>query len=345
MTRWIQIVIGMILLLTIGTSVYADQKVLIVHSYHEGFDWVDQMNRGIVRAFPQTGYELKFHYMDTKRHSDETWKQNSGKQAIQVCQTFSPDIVIACDDNAQTYFANKLSRQPQGPQVVFCGVNADPKQYGYPNDKANGILERPHITNTLRLAKSLKPSIKKVTILGDQSTSSDQIMQYSKTLKMPVHIQDFATADTFQQWQAQVLQANIDSDALLVTLYQTIKASSIESRRLPPSEVMAWTVKHSRIPILGLYPFTVDDGAVLAISASPMEHGYLASRMAMDILRTNMKASRFKMNTGVEGLIMFNIPSAQRFDIHIPTHLLKMSRHIVQRSNNQQAAHIKPNMN
>lgn len=338
MSRLVHTVIGIFCLLALCSTGYGATKVLIVHSYHAEYDWIVQINKGIERAMPQGAYELKFHYMDTKRRSDETWKISAGQKAMLVCNTYAPDIVIACDDNAQAYFASELSRQPDGPQIVFCGVNNDHKMYGYPNDKATGILERPHVTSTLRLAQSLKPAIKKVTVLCDQSATGEQIIAYCKSLKMPVTITQYVTTENFQQWQAQVRKANTDSDAILVVLYHTIKSSSMETDSMEPRSVMAWTRRHSRIPLLGLYPFTVEDGAVLAISASPMEHGYLAARMALDLLQTKMKASRFKVNTAVEGLIMFNLPSAKRYQFNIPPHLLKMARHIVQQDNVQQAS-------
>ena len=31
---------------------YGQKKVLVVHSYHEGFDWVEQANEGIIKALP-----------------------------------------------------------------------------------------------------------------------------------------------------------------------------------------------------------------------------------------------------------------------------------------------------
>lgn len=342
MTRWVRIIIFVFCLCVMHASCYGVQKVLVVHSYHAEYEWVDQINKGIERAISRDLYEVKYHYMDTKRRTDESWKLRAGKLAMQICKDYAPDIVIACDDNAQAYFASELSRKTDGPMVVFCGVNSEPELYGYPNDKATGILERPHITNTLRLAKRLKPSINKVTILCDKSVTGDQILQHAQTLRMPLTITRYVTAEDFQQWQTQVNQANIDSDALLVVLYHTVKSNSMDPESMPPSEVMDWTVKHSRIPILGLYPFTVDDGAAIAVSASPMEHGYLAARMAMDLLSNNIKASRFPMNTGVEGMIMFNLITAKKFDIQVPAHLLKMAQHIVQNDKGQQASGVMP---
>lgn len=328
-------------LFCITTTCWSDQKILVVHSYHEAFEWVNLTNKGIERALPPSGYELKIHYMDTKRRSDDAWKIRAGAEALRVCRAYAPDIVITCDDNAQAFFASKLSKEPDSPPIVFCGVNGEPKDYGYPNEHVTGILERPHVTATLRLAQSLKPSIRRVTVLTDESETSKQIIHYCNSLKMPVVITQYVQTDHFQQWQAMVNQANKDSDAILVMLYHTVKANSLESQSMEPSEVMKWTAQNSQIPVLGLYPFALEDGAVLTVSASPMEHGYMAAKVAMDLLRTKMQPGQFPINTAVEGIIMFNLPAARRHNIQIPPHMLKMARQIIDEPGSQQA--VRPN--
>ena len=103
-----------------------------------------------------------------------------------------------------------MSKKPESPPIVFCGVNGKLSDYGYPNDHVTGILERPDFTNTLRLAKSLSPNIQRVTILTDESLTSKQNLAYAKTLKMPVEIVRYVKAENLQQWLMHVQQANLD---------------------------------------------------------------------------------------------------------------------------------------
>ncbi len=323
------------MVLGITSSAKCEYRILVVHSYHQGYDWVDHVNLGIKRALPDTGVNVKYLYMDTKRRTDENWKIQAGQKALAVSQEFKPDLIIASDDNAQAYFASQLSKKPESPRIVFCGVNGKLSDYGYPNDHVTGILERPHITNTLRLAKSLSPKIQRVSILTDESLTSKQIVAYAKTLNMPVEIVRYAKAENLQQWLLHVQQANLDSDALMVLTYHTIKSTSLDQQSMSPAEVMAATNKVSRLPILGIYPFAVDDGAVLAISASPMEHGYMAARIALDLLRSGIKPSQIQINNAIEGMILFNLPAARQHNIKIPAHLLKMAKGIINQPGQQ----------
>lgn len=132
-------------------------KVLVVHSYSKDYEWVNDISDGIKDIFDGKNTELKFHYMDTKRRTNEAWKEESGKITLKKVTDWQPDVVIAVDDNAQIYFAKNLVDKEK-PMVVFCGVNADPSEYGYPAKNVTGILERPHFTATLKQFKRIMPT-------------------------------------------------------------------------------------------------------------------------------------------------------------------------------------------
>jgi ABC-type uncharacterized transport system substrate-binding protein len=313
-------------LILLGTmTAQAQNRILVVHSYHEGYSWTDAVQAGIDRALGHQTYDIKIHYMDTKRQTDEAWKIQSGRNAMQVVAEFKPDIVIASDDNAQLYFASALSNRPDAPRIVFCGINGNAGDYGYPNKKATGIITHCHSTTTLKLAQALKPSIQRVSFISDQSLTTKKTYDFYKTQKFPVKVEGYWQVENFSQWKALVLRANMTSDAILVTLYHTIKRSSQDTQSMPPEEVMKWTVENSKVPILGVYPFAVRDGAVMGICSAGEEHGYLAAITAMDMLQTGRPASRYPINTSVEGRIMFNLQSARQHQIQIPDHLQKMA--------------------
>lgn len=310
----------------------AQKRILVVHSYHEGYEWTDDIQSGINHAMTDKPFGVQVYYMDTKRHTDEAWKIQAGRKAMQLVDTFKPDVVIATDDNAQAYFAQALSKQDDGPRIVFCGVNAAPQDYGYPNAKATGFLGRSHLTATLKLAHAIKPGIKRITLLSDDSLTSTNAYDYYRTLNMPLEIVAYQHVANFTQWQTAVIKANLNSDAILITMYHTLKKASSDTMSMQPSEVMNWTINNSRIPILGVYPFTIKDGAVLGICSSGREHGYLAAITAMDMIRTGYPASRYPINTSVEGTIMFNLQSAGQYHIQIPEHLQKMAKIIIKQN-------------
>ncbi len=308
-----------------ASTVQAQNRILVVHSYHEGYSWTDSIQTGINRAINNQHYDVKVIYMDTKRRTDEHWKIQSGRNAMQVVAQFKPDVVIASDDNAQLYFASELSTRQDSPRIVFCGINGATSDYGYPNKNATGMVSRSHTTKTLKLAQALAPSIRRVTFLSDDSLTSTRAYTDYRKEKFPVEVDGFYQISNFSQWKAMVFRANLTSDAILVTLYHTVKWTSQDDQSMPPEEVMKWTMQNSKVPVLGVYPFTVRDGAVMGICSSGKEHGYLAAITAMDMIKTGRSALRYPVNSSVEGKIMFNLQSARQYQIKIPDHLQQMA--------------------
>lgn len=120
----------------------ATKKVLLVHSYHPEYPWVDAISRGASETLEEHGIAVEIFYMDTKRKTDDLWKARAGELAGRKTAEFAPDIIIAVDDNAQEYFGKHLV--DGSLPLVFCGVNSDPSKYGYPASNVTGIIERPH---------------------------------------------------------------------------------------------------------------------------------------------------------------------------------------------------------
>ena len=124
--------------------------MLLVHSYHQGYRWVDTITEGVRSAIQGTGLELDIFCMDAKRHTDEAWKIDAGRRAKKRVDQYHPDIILAADDDAQQYFAAFYLNTAL--PVVFTGVDADPSKYGYPAANVTGVIERPHFKESLAFA-------------------------------------------------------------------------------------------------------------------------------------------------------------------------------------------------
>jgi ABC-type uncharacterized transport system substrate-binding protein len=301
-------------------SAVPPKKVLLVHSYHAEYEWVASVTRGVKSALMGRNVDLQIFYMDTKRHNDEAWKKRAGDEARKVVAEWRPDVVIASDDNAQAYFAKHYAGRP-APQIVFCGVNADASDYGYPASNITGVLERPNFTASLELFKKLVPQARRVAVVNDNSLTSTTTMAYFKQQPAPLEVVAWNMLDTFAEWQEAVRRAQTAADAIAVYNYHTIrKEGSTES--MVPQELMSWTVAHSRIPIIGFITFAVDDGSLCGFLESAMEQGTLAGKIANQML-DGKTAQDIPMVTGVEGQTMVNLATARQLGIEIPESLLK----------------------
>lgn len=291
-----------------------DGKVLIVHSYHESFDWVQQVNNALRSVLEPAGVDQRFFYMDTKRKPDDAQKKAAGRHARRVLAEYQPGVVIAVDDNAQAYFAKDFVNNI-GVQVVFCGVNADPQKYGYPADNVTGILERSYPIQTLKVLKVLLPGIHKVTVVCDISATSElvllRIRKLARNLSPDMQIVGYEQPATFSQWQQVIYDLDQDRqvDALLIPLYHTIRRDGALTS-IASAEVMRWTITHTRKPVVGLWPQNVTDGSLLAVTVDPHEHGRVAAQMTLQILN-GKRAGDIPIVVNKEGYVMVNLKNKE----------------------------------
>jgi ABC-type uncharacterized transport system substrate-binding protein len=303
-----------------NASSVAGKKLLLVHSYHKEYEWVAQLTRGVRRSLEKSGVELHVFYMDTKRRSDEAWKRKSGEAAAAVVEQWKPDAVIAADDNAQEYFAKRYADR-DSPQIVFCGVNGEPGDFGYPAKNVTGILERPHFVATLDILHQIVPGARRIAIITDNSETSAGAVKYMKEHPDSVEIVSSDAPNTFEEWKKAVERVQGSADAVATYTYHTV-AQPNSPVNMEPREVMAWTVEHSKLPVLGFFVFAVDDGALCGMVESGVEHGYEAGQIALGLLG-GKKAADYPVTTASHGQSMLNRTTANHLGITVPDRVLK----------------------
>ena len=87
----------------------ARKQVLVLHAYHQGYLWTDEITRGIRAAFAQSSVavDLSFDYMDTKRQDSPAYRELLRQLFQARYATRKPDLVIAADDNAFSFMLDQ----------------------------------------------------------------------------------------------------------------------------------------------------------------------------------------------------------------------------------------------
>lgn len=307
-------------------------RILIIHSYHEQYDWAQGVNDGLLSHL-ESDVDHRFFYMDTKRRPDSEWRKEAAKNAKKAITEYDPMVVIAVDDNAQKYVVSAYTgRSPI--QFVFCGVNADPEAYGYPSDNVTGILERAYPEQVFQMLKKIRPNVKRVAWISDDSPTARRVKQrvrkFADTRLLSLQLVNYEMPSGFKQWQNIVAKhnANPDIHALLIPLYHTVKNKKNGNSMLP-ANIMKWTAANTSKPIVGFWPFSTDDGALCAVAVDPYEHGKVAAFMAKQILE-GKKASDIPIVTNQNGYVIVNLKSAERLAIDVPFAVLQSADKIIQ---------------
>jgi len=308
------------------SSAYAGGKVLVVHSYHEGFDWVDMINVGLKKALVGTDAQIEYVCMDTKRNSQLTFKEKAGLLAKEKVASFQPDVVITSDDIAQQFFAKDYVNKP-GPKFVFCGMNAELDAYGYPGNNTYGILERPHTLQSLQLLLQIAPKVKTIGLLSDDTeTSTLMVNQIQATKDIPVKIVAVERPVTFAEWQVAVQKLQGSVDAVAIILYQAVKKEA-GGKSMEPKEVISWTLENLKKPTVGFFDWSMKAGVTCGIAESGEEHGYEAGLMAKALLNGQKPAEPVKI--AKKGTVILNAITAQKVGLEIPFDVIQSADMVI----------------
>jgi ABC-type uncharacterized transport system substrate-binding protein len=266
-------------------------RVLVLHSYATDFSWTADMNSGVKRALADRPYNIRYYYMDTKKHPGLAYRERVGEEVRKLVREWKPSVILAFDDNAQEFVGKYFVNDPD-INIVYAGVNADLARYGY--DKADnvcGISEKMPWAVAQKVLLELLDKNSRLLHLSDGSDTSYSIHRSITDFDWkPFVLAGSKPIGDFDEWKKAVKDAEGKADCLLITHYHTIMDPENPDKVVRPVEVIAWTREHTDLPMLGFWRFFMEDGGMMAVGLSPYEQGEVAGRMAIDIIEKGIKA-------------------------------------------------------
>ena len=327
----------LILTLTIaalpGFAEGAKPRILVVHSYNAGYIWCGQINSGIDEALRGSGAIIDVLYMDAKRNPAPEALRHSAQQALQRIEQWRPQVVITVDDVAQQYLVVPHLLGGTSPQVIFCGVNAPIKKYGFPTANVSGVRERWHYRDGFSLLKRIAPQVKNVAFLVENSESGGYVLEDLQAERqaataLPLRITMAEKVHTFQQWQKLVLRAQHKADALALGLYNSLvdeKTGAVVS----PDVVMAWTNSVNTKPTVGFSDIAKQHGLLCGVLESGHEQGFLAGGMAREVLG-GASAGTLPVRINTKGTVFVNLRTAKKLRAHVPYAIIEAAGEVAQ---------------
>jgi len=299
-------------LLVRGDSVSLQgKKVLWVASYHQGYEANDDIERGIRATLGGTGIELRTFFMDTKRNDSVEYGEDAGSRAMAVVKSFAPDVIIASDDNAQKYLVVPYLLRSHYP-VVFCGVNWDVAQYGYPADNVTGMVEVDLVPEMHDLMREFAAGERIGYLSGDVDAERKMVQIYNDRFfdgKMKPYL-----VSSMAEFKEAFLQAQQEVDMLYVYNYTGIVDWDREDARL-------FLARHTRIPT-GSHNGFMAPFVVFVAAKSLEEHGEYAAKTALRILR-GTPADNIATTENHRAELYVNMQMAKAASMVLPLSLLK----------------------
>jgi len=308
-------------------------RVLVVHSYTKDYPWTEAIDQGLRDGLRGAKARIETAYLDAKRDQSAESMRAKALALLERIEAFDPQVVIAVDDPAQIYLSAPHLRGRATPQVIFCGVNAPLKNYGFPAANVSGVRERWHFRQSVDLLQQISPRVKRVGLVTDDSETSVFLLagireEIAKGRPMAATVVALHKVATFQQWQRAVKGLQGRADALAVGLFHSLRDERT-GQVVPPETVHAWTEATNRLPTIGFGEYARKHELLCGILSSGREQGALAAAMARSLLEEDKKAGELPVRTNQKGVIYLNLKTAKRFGILVPYAIIEAGEVVV----------------
>ena len=314
------------------STVYAGHKfkVLVLHSYHLGFEWTSQIMAGIRSVLDESNdVELLIEHMDTKFHKPEILFPHLREIYAVKYHKIQPDIIISSDNNALNFLLSNRDQLFSGVPVVFCGINNYSDSLIKNQINMTGVAEHFDIEGTINLVLHLHPEIRKIAVVSD--TTHTSLINLERMKHSFPKFTDRVSFVELTGLAAQELKAALNrlpNDSLVIHngLYRDPKG-----RNFTLEEGLDFVVQNTRVPVYTLWQFMIDHGVMGGVVVSGFSQGEQAALMAEKILQGESPGhipvlkkspnvpifdytvmSRFGINRSAlqEDSIVLNIPSS-----------------------------------
>lgn len=158
-----------------------NSDLLIIHSYHEGLVWTDDIQEGISKTLDLDNFEVYIEYMDCYRIFDENTYSNfySYLQAKYQDKTF--DMIMIADNNAYEFMALYYEELFNGIPVVFMGVNNFTEDMIFSN-QFTGLAQGGAQEDTIDLIRTIHPNVNRIVLCGSNTATLAAEANYFTTL-------------------------------------------------------------------------------------------------------------------------------------------------------------------
>ncbi len=314
--RWLALVTVLLLACLQLPANDAVPSVLILNSYHPGYQWSDDIRRGIEEVLHEHGspIHIEIEYLDSKRHPEVIGDPVLTAYLRTKYQRSRFQVVISCDDNATWFTLGVRDALFPGTPQVFCGVNDLQRERLAETANITGINESADIGETIDCMLRLHPETSRLIVVTDTTeTGKGVVREVGRWRDLNRGRVSLDVVDDVSQSRLGEILDQAKPGALV--LYSFFFRDQ-DGRSFDIAESARFVVQHAKVPIYSTWDFNRGFGMVGGKQASGVSQGRAAGGMARRILDGTAAA-----DIGIEmrspNLWVFEYPSLRRLGIPV----------------------------
>eukprot|EP01091_Cochliopodium_minus_P010259 TRINITY_DN2677_c0_g1_i3.p1 TRINITY_DN2677_c0_g1~~TRINITY_DN2677_c0_g1_i3.p1 ORF type:complete len:907 (-),score=143.62 TRINITY_DN2677_c0_g1_i3:415-3135(-) len=323
------------------------QKILLISSYDENYDYAIRQLEGVKQGLQKGGIDtnkaiFKSFYLDTLISYPTSLKQLFlAKYVLDLINTWKPDIAITVGSNALTsiairyqnlYFNQTLGEDLHEVPFLFCGVYNDLSSNPFPNLITNstfvgtisGIDIPEPFQKKINVSLSLNPNATQISFVFDDTTSSHNQAQYLEKMiekgelfsnDLPIVIHN---VDTFPNFKSTLIELQNNNTAIIVVLAIKLFENNFKNTSTLPHLISDWVKENVGLTVLG----PVEQNFSIDVRNSPNATCSYAGYLAAKVLQENSKKVSYPVLTDPDSIYLEYNANQESFvqiqSLHLP---------------------------
>ena len=262
----------------------SSKQILVLHSYRAGYEWTDEITRGVRTKFAGSGnFELWFEYLEARRIA----YPQSADAFRAYLERHHPgrrfDIILTADDEALEFALHHAPASWASLPIVFCGVTESALLESIPRQRVTGVVEYFPAKEFLESALKMTPSARRIILVVDHSPMGRSMLDHYSALRnkfaaTPMEILDGSVL-SLEEIGTRLTQTPPDS-LLLVSQFREDR----DGAYVPPEEGEYALAALAHVPTYGPAVSRVGHGIIGGTINGGFDHGVLLAETALKVL-------------------------------------------------------------
>jgi len=289
------------------------KQVLVVHSYHIGYTWTDEVMNGIRDVLnKQSNLEVFIEYLDAKRYFGKAYFENMKQVYRDKYKNRGIDVIIISDDEAfEMLLEIRAECFPNAP-IAVCGLNQDLKIISNIASAYAVVGGHDSIKSTIDLILSIQPDIETVFFVSDDSKTGKSklqtVRQFQPAYKEKV---GFKYLSGMRMDELQAALRKLPKKSAVFNLV-FIRDSSGKVFSIKDSSKMIGN--SARVPVYRSWGFQADSNVMGGHINTGFVHGKRTAQIALKLIN-NKEKIKIPSIQKVDLLYMFDYKVMKRFNI------------------------------
>ena len=292
-----------------------DKQILVINSYHKGFQWSDDVLAGMEEVFyNHPEITINILYMDSKRiNSNEYYDKLLELYKLQL-KNRKYDLIVAVDKFAYDFLIKYYHELFTTERILFTGLEQfdidEVKKEGLA-DRVNGIMERRAIPETIPMIAKMMPNLKKLYIINDASANGDDsepfIQEAMKEFKDKFTL-EYIRESTIEELEERFSKPNKDEAVFFIRFYNDKYGNLYKNSQI------ASMINKSALPVFITDTLFIGKGAFGGKLIPVKDVGISTGHMAIDVLDNKLPPLQAK--TILDYHFQFDLQKIKQFEIY-----------------------------